>query len=247
MLADSHAHISKKDYDIKEISASMELIINSGADSNSNKEVLEISENYKNIFCTLGIHPDEITENIDNDLNFIEENITKCVGVGEIGLDYYHDTNKELQQEVLRRQIRLALKYKKPLVIHSRDAYLDTYNILEEENAYQVNVVIHCFSYSYECALAFVKKGAKLGIGGVLTFNNAKNIVEIAQNIDLSNFLLETDSPYLAPVPFRGMKNEPKNVLLVAKKLAEIKGISLEEVINANYKNITSFFDIKQV
>ncbi len=153
--------------------------------------------------------------------------------------------NKELQKEIFIRQIQLALQYKKPIVIHTRDAIQDTYDILNKENAYQVNVTIHCFSESLEMAKSFIKKGAKLGVGGIITFKNAKKIQEVVQNIDIKHILLETDSPYLAPVPLRGTKNEPKNVYLVAKKIAELKGMDIDNVITITTNNTVAQFDLK--
>ena len=149
-----------------------------------------------------------------------------------------------MQKKIFIRQIRIAKKYNKPIVIHTRDAIKDTYDILESELAYDVPIYIHCFSESLEMAKLFVKKGAKLGVGGIVTFKNAKKIVEVVENISLEHILLETDSPYLAPVPLRGTKNEPKNVYLVAQKIAELKNMSLEEVIATTTANSKSQFDL---
>lgn len=249
MLIDSHCHLSYKDYeDVEQIISNMEdnIMIASGADHESNIDVVKLCSNYPNIYGVLGIHPTEITNNIEEHLKYIEEHINDkhIVGIGEIGLDYHYDCDKDLQKKIFIRQIRLALKYKKPIVIHTRDAIQDTYDILKEENAYQVNVTIHCFSESLEMAKLFIKKGAKLGIGGIVTFNNAKKIQDVVKNVDLKHILLETDSPYLAPVPLRGTKNEPKNVYLVAKKIAEIKNINVDTVIIATTNNSKAQFDL---
>lgn len=249
MLIDSHCHLSHKDYEnVVEIINNMEdnIMIVSGADHESNIDVVRLCSEYSNIYGVLGIHPTEITDNIEEHLKYIEKHINDkhIVGIGEIGLDYHYDCNKELQKQIFIRQIQLALKYKKPIVIHTRDAIQDTYDILNKENAYQVNVTIHCFSESLEMAKLFIKKGAKLGVGGIITFKNAKKIQEVVQNIDLKHILLETDSPYLAPEPLRGTKNEPKNVYLVAKKIAEIKNIEIADVIDTTTNNSKAQFDL---
>ena len=249
MLIDSHCHLSHNDYEnVEQIIKNMEdnIMIVSGADHESNIDVVKLCSKYPNIYGVLGIHPTEITDNIEEHLKYIEEHINDkhIVGIGEIGLDYHYECDKNLQKEIFIRQIRLALKYKKPIVIHTRDAIQDTYDILNNENAYQVNVTIHCFSESLEMAKLFIKNGAKLGVGGIVTFKNAKKIQEVVQNIDLKHILLETDSPYLAPEPLRGTKNEPKNVYLVAKKIAEIKNINIEDVIKLTTDNSKAQFDL---
>lgn len=250
MLIDSHCHLSHKDYeDVEQIINHMEdnIMIVSGADHESNIDVVDLCSKYSNIYGVLGIHPTEITNNIEKHLKYIEEHINDkhIVGIGEIGLDYHYECDKDLQKKIFIRQIHLALKYNKPIVIHTRDAIQDTYDILNQENAYRVNVTIHCFSESLEMAKLFIKKGAKLGVGGIVTFKNAKKIQEVVQNIDIKHILLETDSPYLAPVPLRGTKNEPKNVYLVANKIAELKGIDIADVINITTNNTMAQFDLK--
>ncbi len=250
MLIDSHCHLSHNDYEnVLDIINNMKdnIMIVSGADYESNIDVVDLCKRYDNIYGVLGIHPTEITDNIEEHLKYIEEHINDkhIVGIGEIGLDYHYECNKDLQKEIFIRQIKLALKYQKPIVIHTRDAIQDTYDILNSENAYQVNVTIHCFSESLEMAKLFIKKGAKLGIGGIVTFKNAKKTVDVVQNIDLKHILLETDSPYLAPEPLRGTKNEPKNVYLVAKKIAEIKNMDIADVIEITTSNSKTQFDLK--
>ena len=249
MIIDSHCHLNKEDYEnVEEIIKNMgnNIMIVSGADHKSNQEVINLCDIYPNIYGVIGIHPTEITSNYEEHLKFIEEHINDkhIVGIGEIGLDYHYDCDKDIQKLVFEKQIKLALKYKKPIVIHTRDAIQDTYDILKYENAYKVNVTIHCFSESLEMANMFIKCGAKIGIGGVLTFKNAKKIREVVENISINHILLETDSPYLTPEPFRGEKNEPKNVLLVAEKISEIKNISLDEVIDITTRNTKAQFDL---
>lgn len=248
MYIDTHCHLSMEDYEnIDEIIKNVNdnIIIVSGVDDNSNKEVLELVKKYKNVYGTIGIHPEEIEKG--NNLSFIEKNLNnpKIVGIGEIGLDYhYTEDNKDLQKEFFIKQIRLAKKYHKTIVIHSRDAIEDTYNILVDENIEGCKVVLHAFSSSLEMAKKFIKLGVKLGIGGVVTFKNGIKLKEVVKGVDIQNLLLETDSPYLTPEPFRGHKNEPKNVIYVAKEIARLKNISEEEVLKITTENALYQFDI---
>lgn len=246
MLIDTHCHLEAKEYDnldsiIKRMDGYM---IASGYNDKTNLEVLDLINKYDNVFGVIGIHPEEVDNITDNSFKIIEDNINnpKIVGIGEIGLDYYYvKDNKDKQMELFKKQISIAHKYNKPIVVHSREAAQDTYNILKDIN---VKCDIHCFSYSLEMAYEFVKLGCRLGIGGVLTFKNSKNLKEVVEKLDLTNFLLETDSPYLTPEPYRGHKNKPSNVLLVAKKIAEIKDIPLDDVINELNNNAIAQFDL---
>lgn len=250
MMIDTHCHISKEDYtNVDQVITSMEnnILIISGVDTKSNKEVLELIETYPNVYGTIGIHPENVNTVTEEDFVFIEEYINnpKIVGIGEIGLDYYWvKDNKEKQKEVFIRQLLLAEKYKKAVVVHSRDAVQDTYNILKELNL-SIPIDIHCYSSSLEMAREFTKIGCRLGIGGVLTFKNSDKLKEIVKEIDLKYLLLETDSPFLSPEPYRGCQNIPYNVYYVALKIAEIKGISLEEVLEVTTRNAVSQFDLK--
>ena len=247
MLIDTHCHLSKDDYEnIDEVINNMKgIMIASGCDDKTNKEVLELASKYDNVYGTLGIHPEEIDKISDNSFKFIEENLNnkKIVGIGEIGLDYYWvSDNKEKQKEVFEYQVKLAEKYNKPIIVHSREAISDTYNILKE---YNVTGTIHCFSSSLEMAKEFIKIGYQIGIGGTVTFKNSKKIQEIVKEIDLKEILLETDSPYLSPEPFRGKKNTPSNVYYVALKVAELKDIDIDKVIEITGENAVSTFDLK--
>lgn len=249
MLIDTHCHLSKDDYeDVNKVVSEMtdSIIITSGINLKTNKEVIELCNNYSNVYGTIGIHPEELDSISEDDFAFIEDNINnpKIVAIGEIGLDYHwKDDNKEFQKEVFIRQLKLAEKYQKAVVIHARDSIQDTYDILKELKL-TVPIDIHCYSSSYEMALEFIKLGAKLGIGGVLTFKNSDKLKDIVTRIDLKNLLLETDSPYLSPEPKRGEKNVPSNTLYVAKKIAELKGISLEEVLMVTSSNAVELFDL---
>ena len=247
-MVDTHCHVNFLDYpDIDDVIKRMDgnIIIVSGVDDSSNKEVLDLCARYDNVYGTLGIHPEEASNSYD--LDFVREHINdpKIVAVGEIGLDYYYTKdNRELQIDLFSRQIEIAIDNNKPIVVHSRDAISDTYDIIKKYNI-GMCTDIHCFSGSLEMALEFVKLGCKLGIGGVLTFKNAEKLKNVVKNIDISNLLLETDSPYLTPEPFRGERNEPYNIVYVARMISDIKGIGLEEVLEITKRNSYSLFDFR--
>ena len=242
-MIDTHCHIFNEYYNnIDVILNKMKenIIIISGTNDLDNQEVIKLCNEYPNVYGTLGIHP---TENVtDDSFTFIEKNInnSKIVAIGEIGLDYYW--NKDENQKIkFIKQLDLARKYNKPVVIHSRDATAETYEILKE---YQdLKKVIHCYSGSLEMALKFIKINCKLGIGGVITFKNSK-LKDVVKEIDLKYILLETDSPFLTPEPLRGTKNEPYNIIYVAKKIAEVKNISLEMVLKQTTMNAIAQFDL---
>ena len=163
------------------------------------------------------------------------------MAIGEIGLDYhYPDTNKEKQKYAFRRQLELAEKHNIPVIVHSRDAIQDTFDIMSE---YNIKGVIHCFSGSVEMAKEFIKKGFLISVGGIITFKNAKNIIEVIKNIDLSYILLETDSPYLTPEPFRKEQNEPMYIPIIANKIADILNVSVELVSSKTTENAKRLFD----
>ena len=245
-MIDTHCHVFKEYYNnIDEVINKMEnnIIIISGTNDQDNKEVLELCKKYPNVYGTIGIHPTE--EYSSNSLKFIEENLNneKIVGIGEIGLDYYwNKDNKEKQKEIFIKQLDLARKYNKPVVIHNREATNDTYEILKKYPDLKKD--IHCYSGSLEMAKNFIKINCRLGIGGVVTFKNSK-LKEVIKEIDLKYLMLETDSPFLTPEPYRGKQNEPYNIIFVANKIAEIKEISLEEVLKQTTLNAIEQFDLK--
>ena len=249
MYIDTHCHISKNYYDdITEVitdskNNGLDKIIISCCEVDDIEESLNIINNYDNVYATFGYHPDQIDKVCDEDLKKLETLIKtnqKIVGIGEIGLDYHYGTDKEKQKKLFKEQLKIAQRLNLPVVIHSRDATKDTIDILKMFN---VSGVIHCFSGSLETANIYISMGYKLGIGGVLTFKNSK-LYEVIEKIDLKDIVLETDSPFLSPEPFRGKKNKPCNVLYVAKRIAEIKNISLEEVINTTTATAKQIFDI---
>jgi len=246
MLIDTHCHLCSDDYEnVEEVIKNMDgIMIASGCSDKTNKEVLELIEKYPNVYGAIGIHPEEVNTITNESFKFIEENIDnpKVVAIGEIGLDYYWvKDNKEIQKEVFKKQLDIASKYNKPVIIHSRDAIQDTYNLVKK---YGVTGVMHCYAGSYEMALEFIKLGFLIGVGGVVTFKNAKNIKDIVLKIPLSSISLETDSPYLSPEPFRGKTNIPSNVDIIAEEIANLKGIAKENVILQTGQNISTKFDL---
>lgn len=247
-MIDTHCHVFKEYYeDIDSVIKRMgnNIIIVSGTNDIDNLEVVELCNKYPNVYGTIGIHPTEISNLSLDSFKIIESNLSnpKIVGIGEIGLDYYwQKDNKDVQKEIFIKQIELAKKYNKSIVVHSRESINDVYEILKQYGI-GVKTDIHCFSSSLEMANNFIKLGCKLGIGGVLTFKNSK-LKEVVKSIDLENIMLETDSPYLTPEPYRGEKNEPYNVYYIAKYIAEIKGVSLEEVMSTTSKTAISQFDL---
>jgi len=247
MLIDTHCHLSYEDYDnLEEIIKNMDgIMIASGCNDKTNEEVLELVNKHDNVYGTLGIHPEEVDNINDDSFRFIEKNINnpKIVAIGEIGLDYYWDKdNKEKQREIFKRQLDIATKYNKPIVVHSREAIQDTYDILKE---YKLKGSLHCFSSSLEMAKEFIKLGYKIGVGGTVTFKNSKKLQEIVKEINIKDILLETDSPYLSPEPFRGKRNNPSNTYYVALKIAKLKDIEIKEVLDITSKNAIQLFDLK--
>lgn len=247
-MVDTHCHIYKEYYDnIDEIvnramvNGVTKIIVN-GCNKKTNMEVLELVKKYDILYGALGIQPEEIVDYSDDSIKFIEEHINdnKIIAVGEIGLDYHYDIDKEKQKEMFRRQLDIASKYNKPVIIHSRDCIQETYNILK---SYDLRGVMHCYSGSVEMAHKFNKIGFLLGIGGICTFKNARKVIDVIRDVSLEYILLETDSPYLAPVPYRGKKNEPSFIPIIANKIAEIKGVSIDEVAVTTTSNANSLFD----
>lgn len=250
MLVDTHCHLFCEYYD--DIQSVLDrardndvgAVIVNGTNINDNKEVLGLVNEYDMVYGALGIQPLEIDDSWEETLCFIEEHIhdKKIVAIGEIGLDYHYDIDKELQKCVFRKQLGLAQKYNIPVIIHSRDCIQETYDILKE---YRVRGILHCYSGSVEMAHLFNKLGFYLGIGGICTFKNASKIVDVIKNVSLEYIVLETDSPYLSPEPYRGKKNEPANVSIILKKICDIKGLSYKDASGVIYGNILALFDKK--
>lgn len=251
MFIDTHCHLEKEFYEnIDEVisdnkKAGMSKMIVSGCNKDEIIEVLEYSKKYEDVFLTIGFHPEVANYINDSDLRWLEEiinNNNKIVGIGEIGLDYHYDGyDKKTQIDIFEKQLKIAEKLKLPVVIHSRDATMDTINILKK---YSLKGDIHCFSGSLETALIYINMGYYLGVGGVVTFKNSK-LGDIVSKIPLSKILLETDSPYLTPTPFRGELNSSKYIPLIAKKISESLNISIDDVYEQTTNNAIELFNIK--
>ena len=249
MLIDSHCHILKSEYDdvekIKEdlFKSNQIAIINNAYSIESIRELVNLKL-HPNEYIAIGIGPDEVINYNEKIKEEIESylNSKKVVAIGEIGLDYYWTKDTKLIQiKMFRDMLGLAEKYNLPVIIHSRESIQDTYDIVSE---YKVQGIMHCFSGSTEMAKKFIDLGFLIGIGGVVTFKNAVKLVEVVKSIDINNISLETDSPYLSPEPYRGKKNVPQNIIEIAKKIANIKGISIDEVIGVTTRNVTRMFDL---
>lgn len=239
-MIDTHCHIDCCE-DVEDIINSFDgIIITSGYDDKSNLKVIDLVNKYPNVYGTLGIHPEEVDNDYNLDIVINNLDNPKIVGIGEIGLDYhYTKDNIDKQKELFIKQLDIANTYNLPIVVHSRDAIEDTYNILKN---YNLKGSIHCFSSSLEMARKFIDFGYKIGVGGVITFKNGKKLREVVVGISINDILTETDSPYLSPEPFRGKENNPSNVYYVVKEIASIKGISSEEVENITMKSAKEVF-----
>ncbi len=246
MFVDTHCHIEmekSEEYIRSAFKENVKILITASEDYKSSLDNKYISKEYSSVFCVVGVHP----LNVDNfnlsDINLFRDIIKdkNVVGIGEIGLDYhYSKDNKEKQREVFCEFLKLAEEYDLPVVVHSREATKDTIDILKK---FKVKGIIHCFSGSLEVAREYIKLGFYLGIGGVLTFKNS-NLGETLKNISISNLVLETDAPYLAPHPYRGTKNESKYIPIIAKKLSEVKGLDIGKVMDITTNNAKQIFDI---
>lgn len=254
MLIDTHAHIDFGEYGenisttLKNaLDAGVEKIIIPGVEPEGFERIMSLTSSYKNLYGAIGIHPSEAKKWIESSYDQIKSlaQDPKIVAIGEIGLDYYWDkTYNDLQKEVFRKQIEIAKELKKPIIVHDREAHQDTFEILKETGAKEVGVVMHCFSGSPEFALECVKEGFYIALGGVVTFKNAKKPQEVAKIVPLENLLLETDSPYLTPEPYRGKVNSPANVRIVAEAIARLRNISFEEVESQTTSNAERLFGI---
>ena len=253
-LFDTHAHILdeqfKEDLDqvIRNIYDNMALVVNIGCNLEDCPRTVALAEQYDKVYAAVGLHPEDVKtytpEGWDMICRLAEH--PKVVGIGETGLDYYWDTStKDAQKVLFEQHIDLAKQLHKPLVIHDREAHGDTLEILKRTNAKEVGGILHAFSGSVEMAMEVIKLGFYIGLGGPVTFKNARKAVEVAQAIPLEYLVIETDCPYMAPVPFRGKRNEPMLVQHTATKIAELRGISVEELIEATYQNGKRIYGIE--
>lgn len=249
MFVDVHCHLDSEFYSnvnniiMNAVKNNVGKLIYNGCNMKTNREVLELTDKYDCVYGAIGFHPTELNDILEEDYAFLEDNIKnkKIIAIGEIGLDYhYEDTDKDKQKYHFIRQLELAGKYNLPVIVHSRDSIQDTYNILKQ---YSVRGVLHCYSGSVEMAREFIKLGYFISVGGIITFKNAKNIIEVIKNIDLSYILLETDSPFLTPEPYRKKQNEPMYIPIIANKISEVKGCSIKEVEDVTTANACRLFD----
>ena len=254
IISDTHTHLYLKEFDLdrdqvinKAIRANVTRLFLPAIDSSHTQSMLTLKRKFpKNIFLMAGLHPCYIEENYLDELKHVEKNIieNQCIAVGEIGIDLHWETkNIELQKEVFMQQIRLAKKYNLPIVIHSRKSYDEIFEVLELEGTKDLSGIFHCFTGTLEEANKIISMGMKLGIGGVVTFKNGM-IDKFLDKIDLKHIVLETDSPYLAPSPNRGKRNESAFIINIAEKLTEIYQVSIEEIINITTNNSIEVFKI---
>ncbi|HEK9103433.1 TatD family hydrolase [Bacillus pfraonensis] len=255
MLFDTHSHLNAEQFEedlqevivrMKEVGVSYTVVV--GFDEGTIKKAMELAETYDFIYAAVGWHPVDAIDMREEHLVWLEELAAhpKVVALGEMGLDYHWDKSpKEVQKEVFRKQIQLAKKVNLPIIIHNRDATQDIVDILEEENAAEVGGIMHCFSGSVEVAKQCIDMNFLISLGGPVTFKNAKKPKEVAMEIPMEKLLIETDCPYLTPHPFRGKRNEPSYVKLVAEEIANLKGISYEEVAKVTTENAKSLFGVE--
>ena len=241
-LIDTHAHIDMlENFDIEGIGK----VIVPSVEIGTMEKVVEYSS-IENVYSMVGIYPSEAktyTQEVENKMIELAQN-KKVVAIGEIGLDYYWDKSfKELQKEVFIKQIKLANKLNLPIVVHDREAHKDCFDIVKEYND-DSKVLFHCFSGSVEFMKECVKQGWHIALGGVVTFKNAVKMKDVAREVPLDKLVLETDSPYLTPVPFRGKENKPAYTRYVAEEIAKIRGVNVEEIIDITTRNAEEFFNI---
>ena len=253
MIFDTHVHLNdllfKDNYHelIQEaIRQNIKIMAVIGFDLESSKKAVELAKEYSFVYAVIGIHPSEQFKDYDKDLKELEKLICdKVVALGEMGLDYhYSPLDKQKQSDLFIKQLKLAKKYNLPIIIHSRDACNDTYNILKEyKDCYQKGIM-HCYSYSLEMAKEFKKLNFLFGVGGVVTYKNGKVCKEVVEGLDLTDIVLETDAPYLPPTPFRGKVNLPEYIVYVAKEISELKKMEVNEVEYITTKNACEFFGV---
>ncbi|MBF0715956.1 TatD family hydrolase [Gemelliphila palaticanis] len=257
MLFDTHAHLNddafKEDLEETILRAKengVKLINLVGFDDKSIKRALEISEQYDDIYLTVGWHPVEAIDFNQEKYDMIKEialNNPKVVAIGEIGLDYHWDKSpKDVQKAVFKKQIQLAKEVNKPIVIHCRDAMGDVLEILKEENAKEVGGIMHCFTGSVESMKLALKENFYISLGGPVTYKNAKHPKEVAKECPMDRLLIETDCPYLPPVPYRGKRNEVGYVKYVAQEIADLRETNYDNIAQATYENACRLFKIER-
>lgn len=255
MLFDTHAHYDDEKFDNDRAQAigravenGVSLIVNASSDVETSKKSIELAQQYEFIYAAVGIHPHEVEGIKEADLEQLKElsgNCKKVVAIGEIGLDYYYDTApRHLQREWFARQINTAREIGLPIIVHNRDSHQDAMDIIKAEKASDVGGVFHCYSGSLEMARELIKLNFYIAVGGVVTFKNARRIAEVVSYVPEDRLLIETDCPYLAPEPFRGKRNESSYIINVARKIAEIRNTSFENVASFTTENGKRLFKI---
>ncbi|NLK28460.1 MAG: TatD family hydrolase [Clostridiales bacterium] len=257
MIFETHAHYDDEAFDIdrEELLAKLpkqgiEYVVNVSSEISNVDKTIALTEKYPYIYGAIGIHPDNTKELNEERFSWLKEKAKhpKCVAIGEVGLDYYWDsTDRDIQKTWFARQMELARELKLPLVIHSRDAANDTYHMMKESKADEMGALIHCFGYGIEQAKLYLQMGFYLGIGGVVTFTNGRKLKEVVAYAPLSQLVLETDCPYLTPVPNRGKRNSSLYLPYVVKEIARLKNIDEKTVIQITSENAKKFYGIKQV
>ena len=254
MIFETHAHYDDEQFDADrdELLSSLAdggvgLVVNPSVTAENAKKVLAMAEKYPFFYAAVGVHPENCAHYDENELALLRElaKHPKCVAIGEIGLDYYWEENppREFQQRVFREQMALAHELQLPVIVHDREAHADSLAIVKEFP--EVKGVFHCYSGSAEMAKELLKLGWMISFTGVVTYKNARKTVEAAEVVPLDRLMIETDAPYMSPVPRRGTRNDSRNLIYIAEKLAEIKGISTEEMIRITEENAQRFFGIK--
>lgn len=256
MIFETHAHYDDESFDEDREQLLCSLpeqgigrVINVGASIETTKTTLALAAKYDFIYAAVGVHPSDIDGLNEETYALLKQQATlpKTVAIGEIGLDYYWDKEPEVQKAQrywFKRQLELARETKLPVIIHSRDAAADTMEVMRDAHAEEIPGVIHCYSYSKEMAQEFIRMGYYIGVGGVVTFKNAKKLKETVESIPLERILLETDCPYMAPEPYRGTRNDSSNIPYVIAKIAELKGITAEEVEHVTEQNARKLFSL---
>ncbi|GKX31867.1 deoxyribonuclease [Vallitalea longa] len=255
MIFESHAHYDDERFDDDRDSLldnlpnkGIEYVVNAAADIDSSYKCVELSKKYNYIYAAVGVHPDDVENMKKDDLKILTDlaKYEKVVAVGEIGLDYhYENSHREAQKLWFTEQIELAKCLKLPIIVHSREAAKDTMDIIKSSNAKEIGGVIHCYSGSLELAREYIKMGFYIGVGGVVTFKNANKLKEIVKELPIENILVETDCPYLAPVPNRGKRNDSSNLRYIVEKIAELKNMQYDEVEKHTNENAKKLFKIK--
>ena len=254
MIFETHGHYDDEQFDedrgqlISEfLEKDIDKVMNVGADMQSSRNSVELAGKYPHFYAAVGVHPSEVGDLTEDDMQALKQMTLenpKVKAIGEIGLDYHFDDDppRDVQKKWFIRQLELAQELGMPIIIHSRDAASDTMEILKDMDGGRNGGVIHCYSYSVEQAREYIKMGFHIGVGGVVTFKNSRKLQEVVEDIPLEKIVLETDSPYMAPVPFRGTRNSALNIPYIAEKIAEIKGVPVEKVYETTYANAMEMY-----